>query len=467
MNTFYRSYNLIDPESLKDSAELLNNTLEMIDADVHQALFNVVSGVTFESEIVTGDIVYLNSSGVFDKAIDDLTVASLMPGLANVELATVIYLGQGVIKETYALNTPVYLSNSTPGDTTSTTTRVFLGIYVGDYKIVKMPPDFRNLYYDSVTNIALNLNKNFITDGNFELWREATSQTSSGYGSDDLAINSHVGSTKLHSRQDFALGQIVVPGNPKYYSRTVVTSVEGVNNYVRKSWPIEDVTILSGGPITIQFYAREASNKPIAISIDQVFGTGGSPSESITGIAAQKLTLSSAFTKKVIHVVLPDLSGKTLGTNNDSYLQFNIWFDAGSNFNVDTDSLGQQSGIFDISRLQIEKGEIDTEFQLKTYDEIIAEASRYLYYDTNPGGGSGLQYVAALTTGAHGFKSNFPVAMRKSPAISYLGYTVTNCSYNSIVATANSYSVLVNTAGAAYYKISGGTIKANARLGNV
>ena len=55
--------------------------------------------------------------------------------------------------------------------------------------------------------------KNRIINGNFDVWQRATSQTSSGYGSDDRWTNSNTGSTKTHSRQTFDLGQTDVPGN--------------------------------------------------------------------------------------------------------------------------------------------------------------------------------------------------------------------------------------------------------------
>lgn len=67
--------------------------------------------------------------------------------------------------------------------------------------------------------------KNYIINSNFDYWQRNTTQTSSGYGSDDRWINDHGGSTKAHSRQAFTLGQTDVPNDPKYFSRTVVTSV--------------------------------------------------------------------------------------------------------------------------------------------------------------------------------------------------------------------------------------------------
>jgi hypothetical protein len=85
----------------------------------------------------------------------------------------------------------------------------------------------------------------------------------------------------------------------------------------------------------------------------QNFGTGGSTSATVTQIGAQKITLGAVIAKKQVVITVPPITGKTIGTNEDSYLELVIWFDAGSNFNLRTASLGQQSGTFDLARVSI------------------------------------------------------------------------------------------------------------------
>ena len=98
--------------------------------------------------------------------------------------------------------------------------------------------------------------ENLIIDGDFNFWYEGTSQTSSGYGSDTMYANLHSGSTKTVSRQAFTLGQTDVPHNPRYYSRTVVTSVAGASNYVIKIIKLEDVRRLSAKSISVSFWLK-------------------------------------------------------------------------------------------------------------------------------------------------------------------------------------------------------------------
>jgi len=219
--------------------------------------------------------------------------------------------------------------------------------------------------------------KNYIINGNFDIWQRGTSQTSAGYGSDDRWVNHHNGSTKTHSQQAFTLGQTDVPNEPKYFSRTVVTSVAGAANYCDKSQKIESVRTLAGKTATLSFYAKADAAKNIAVAFSQYFGTGGSPSTAINDIGVTTCALTTAWQKFTITVNLPSIAGKTLGTNNDDALLVAFYFDAGSNYNALTNSLGQQSGTFDIAQVQLEEGSVATNFEYRPIGEELALCQRY------------------------------------------------------------------------------------------
>ena len=74
---------------------------------------------------------------------------------------------------------------------------------------------------------------------------------------------------------------------------------------------------------------------------------------------------------------MPSISGKTLGTAADSFLFLGVYFDAGSDFNARTDSLGQQSGTFDIAQVQIEPGSVATPFERRSIGTELALCQRY------------------------------------------------------------------------------------------
>lgn len=208
--------------------------------------------------------------------------------------------------------------------------------------------------------------KNRVTNSKFQFWDYAITQTTSGYGSDNRWLNSHSGSTKTHSQQTFATGQTDVPNNPEFFSRTVVTTGSGASDFTTKKHRIENVEQSSNAKVSVSFWAKADSSKNIATEFVQSFGTGGSPSSIVTAIGVTTFALTTSWSKYTVTVDLPSISGKTLGTNNDDFLEFNFWFEAGSDYNIRTNSIGNQSGTFDIANVQIEYGPVVTDFEFRT-----------------------------------------------------------------------------------------------------
>jgi len=273
---------------------------------------------------------------------------------------------------------------------------------------------------------VIGVRKNHIINGNFDIWQEGLSQTSNGYGSDDMWANVDYGIPKVHSRQSFTIGQTDVPGNPKYYSRTVVTSVAGQYYFCGKLQRVEDVTKLSGKTVTLSFYAKVDSPKNIAIEFIQHFGTGGTPSTAVESIGTTTFALTTAWQKFTVTVTLPSVSGKILGTDANNHLEARLWFDAGSSFNSRTNSLGQQSGTFDIAQVQLEEGSVATNFEFRppaieellcrryyrtgksAYRGDVTVSSAYMLYIPL---GDGMRTAPTITSNivnSYGFDTNSP-----------------------------------------------------------
>lgn len=222
--------------------------------------------------------------------------------------------------------------------------------------------------------------KNYIINGNFDVWQYGTSQTTNGYGSDDRWQNNNIGSTKTHLQIACTDTERAL-FNASKFSRTVVTSVAGASNYVVKAQAIEDITKLAGKTVTISFWAKADSNKNIAITLQQFFGTGGSPSTIVNGIGAQLVALTTTWQKKTITLTLPSIIGKTIGTDgvNTSSTTLYFWLEAGSTIGTayNISSLGQQSGTFDIAQVQIEEDSIATPFEQRPYGLELSLCQRY------------------------------------------------------------------------------------------
>jgi hypothetical protein len=129
--------------------------------------------------------------------------------------------------------------------------------------------------------------------------------------------------------------------------------------------------------MTLSFWAKADANKNIAVEFIQQFGTGGSPSAQIDAIGVTTFALTTSWQKFTTTVTFPSVSGKTLGSNNDDITIAQFWFDAGSSFNSKTNSLGQQSGTFDIAQVQLEEGTIATPFETRPFGVELQMCKRY------------------------------------------------------------------------------------------
>ena len=226
-------------------------------------------------------------------------------------------------------------------------------------------------------------NRNHIINGNFDVWQRGTSFSTAGYGADRW-VNGFVGSSPTQSRQSFTLGQTDVPNEPKYFCRSTVTSSAGASNHAILYQPIEGVRTFAGQTCTVSFWAKADASKDIAVEFSQNFGTGGSPSSDVTGVGVTTFSLTTSWQKFTATVSVPSISGKTLGTNDNDQLIVIFWFDAGSDFNARTNSLGQQSGTFDIAQVQLEVGDTATQFEHRSIGQEFALCQRYCQVYNDP-----------------------------------------------------------------------------------
>lgn len=219
--------------------------------------------------------------------------------------------------------------------------------------------------------------RNVIINGDFDIWQRGTSHSTVGYGSADRWSNLRSGSTCTISRQSFTLGQTDVPNNPTYFCRAVVTSSAGAANYSVLSQNIEGVRTFAGRTVTVSFWAKADATRSIAVELSQFFGTGVSASTQVTGIGSTKVSIGATWQKVTVTATVPSISGKTLGAAGDDWLGLVIWFDAGSDYNARSQSLGQQSGTFDIAQVQIEPGAVATPFERRPPATELSLCRRY------------------------------------------------------------------------------------------
>jgi hypothetical protein len=271
--------------------------------------------------------------------------------------------------------------------------------------------------------------KNVLLNGNFDLWQRGTTSGAVAVGAAYLAdrwARSALISQMNSSRQAFTVGQTDVPGNPTYFHRVQVVSVANAGAAANMTQPIEDVRTFAGQMCTLSFWAKADAPKPISFELYQNFGTGGGAS-SIVFVAPVKVNLTTSWQKFTATFSVPSILGKTLGTDNNHSLQVGFWFDAGSTFNSRTNSLGQQSGTFDLAQIQLEAGSLATGFDRRLLSVELLLCQRYYQKsyntDTVPGTvsseGRAHYFVTGLssTTRSSGIYVSFATNMRGVPAL--------------------------------------------------
>ena len=293
---------------------------------------------------------------------------------------------------------------------------------------------------------------NKIINGAFDFWQRGTTTTSTGYLADRWECN-FLGGSRTVSRQVFAPGETINGINPTYFARNVVsgqTLSTHVVNFIQK---IEGVRSYAGQTITLLGWARRSSGTGnMAVSYDQSFGTGGTPSTTVTG-PGQTVTLSGTWSPFAVSMDIPSLSGKTIGINGNDYLAVNFWISAGSNFDARTNTLGLQTIGIDLWGIRIKIGshtvEASASYRMPELGPELARCQRFYVKLGGENTNDILVQGVASTTVAASATLTFPVTMRSAPTLTKVGtWTVFTAAQPNAVAASTS-TCSINFAGTA------------------
>lgn len=246
--------------------------------------------------------------------------------------------------------------------------------------------------------------RNKVINGDFGVWQRGAGPFAAGGSvSADQWRQVLSGSSVSTSRVAYSPAS-PLPGTARFVLQAAVTSVAGPGNFVQLVNRIENVGTLAGKTVTVSFWARSTSGTPkIGVSLDQSFGTGGSPSSAVLG-SGTSFTLSTTWTRYSMQRTLPSIDGKTLGTNNDDYLQVGIWLDAGSTLDTRSGTAGQSTKTVQLWGVQVEAGSYATDFEFRPPQVELALCQRYFERLNVAGMGrligwsffNGAVYVAAI-----------------------------------------------------------------------
>jgi hypothetical protein len=267
--------------------------------------------------------------------------------------------------------------------------------------------DGETLVADSSTSTGLRYQSNFsagknkVINGDFNIWQRGTSFTNpSGTFTADRFSWDTVAMVGTVTRQAFTPGTAPVAGyEGTYFARLDITSGSQYGEYSHK---IEDARTFALQTITVSFWARLNSGASgWQTNVVQNFGTGGSPSSAVL-VGQTAFTPTSSWQRFTYSVTVNSVSGKTFGTNNNSFL------------NITVQKTSTTASQLDIWGLQVEASNTATAFQTATgtLQGELAACQRYywrLLCDVDFGAG-----VAASNT-VNILSMSLPVTMRTKP----------------------------------------------------
>lgn len=248
-------------------------------------------------------------------------------------------------------------------------------------------------------------NPNRVINGGFDIWQRGTSftnVTNNSYFADRWRAR-HDGTGYANTINKIALS----PGELEdadvtnclvYYVSTV-----GTSTYRNIENVIEDVATYSSRTVTISYWAKALSGTTVVLQpvIRQAFGSGGSSDVLST---SPNVTLGTYWKRYTATILVPSISGKTVGAN--SFISVVFSFPA----NVVTH--------FALAGVQVEEGSIATSFRRNqpNLQAELAACQRYYYRasaDSNQTTfGSGQNYNTTISQA----RIQFPVTMRDVPS---------------------------------------------------
>ena len=152
--------------------------------------------------------------------------------------------------------------------------------------------------------------RNYIINGAFDIWQRGVGPFTNNYYDSDRWLSSSVGSSHSTNQESFTLGQSAVEGSPKFFYSNTVTTGSLSSHFTVSQQRIEGVDSLNNQTAVLSFYAKADGNKPMAVEFTQSFGSGGSPSSTVTAIGVQKINLTTSWQRFTVTANIPSMTGK-------------------------------------------------------------------------------------------------------------------------------------------------------------
>lgn len=256
-------------------------------------------------------------------------------------------------------------------------------------------------------------NRNRIINGLFDVWQRGTSFAAIATGTYTadrwVYTQTGAGGSRSVSQQSNALGTLIGGMQAKQFLRLDIATL-GSATAQTIGQRIEDVRTFAGETVSISCMVKGTLTGAVTLNLLQNFGTGGSPSATVT-TSVGTYTPTASWVRKTFTVAVPSISGKTLGSTADThYLE--LQFDAGN-----------KTGQLDIWGVQLEQNTTATILEREPIQQTLAKCQRYYWVQSKDVSQLGQFWNYAATTNFCIF--TFPVQMRILPVCTVTGSFIT------------------------------------------
>ena len=209
-------------------------------------------------------------------------------------------------------------------------------------------------------------NRNVIINGAFDVWQRglgAATVLDGNYTADRWRYAQlGAGGTRTVVAVNAPTGTDLIGGNQARYFLRLNTTVVGSATSQIIGQRIENVRTLAGKQCTLSAWIKGTATGVTAKAV-QNFGTGGTPSSAVSTTLGTA-TPTAGFVRIHVHFTMPNLAAKTIGTNEDSFVE--IQFDIGSSL-----------GTLDLWGVQLEQNTTQTVFETESIQQTLAKCYRY------------------------------------------------------------------------------------------
>lgn len=245
-----------------------------------------------------------------------------------------------------------------------------------------------------------------VVNGNLDIWQYGFGPfTASGYTADQWQLINGVGAANALYGSNHMPGKWPMGRYFASWNRTLAGSTG--SRFVNV---VEDVRSYAGDTVTLSFSLTSSVAMDVIVDVEQIFGTGGPASPSVTTTAPDLIHVAGPESDPLLYprysvtLTVPDIKGKTLGSDVNDCLRVGLRRDP-----------AQPNGWLYVWGLHIDVGSEASGMPRVNLEDTVTRCLRFLNVESFFFGQGQAYFNAGCT-----IPYPFPALMRKTPVFQWL-----------------------------------------------